>query len=99
MRAAKGAAGGSAGFRAAKGVDKDEMRTALLSLTSQIWNRMDLFFGHGLVMVFFFFWSFVWSFFFFGVHCLFFRLVRGTNFSKIQYIYVYFLAHDKSVAG
>jgi hypothetical protein len=36
------AAGGSAGLRAAKGADKDsEMRRALLSLTSQIWTKME----------------------------------------------------------
>ena len=37
------AAGGSAGLRGAKGADKDSaMRRDLLSLTSQIWSKMDL---------------------------------------------------------
>ncbi len=35
------AAGGSAGLRAAKGIDKDEMRRGLLSLTYPTWTRMD----------------------------------------------------------
>jgi hypothetical protein len=61
-------------------------------------KKFKIFFGHGLNHGLFFFkkifWSwfghglFFWSLFghglfFFGVHGLFFRLVRGTNFSKI----------------